>query len=57
MYEQPFAYSLTHAEGGWVWCVYDLDGETVDRGEAFQQSDAQDAIERSIRTAALSRLA
>lgn len=53
MSEQPYAYSLTHAESGWTWCVYDEDGETVAAGSVYSQSDAQAAIEDSIRLAAL----
>lgn len=51
MPDQPFAYSLTHVESGWSWRVYDEDGETVATGAGFSQSDAQAAVEDSIRRA------
>ncbi|WP_310540652.1 hypothetical protein [Phenylobacterium sp.] len=52
MTDQPFAYSLAHAELGWSWSVYDLDGETVATGLDRSQSDAQAAVEDTIRRAA-----
>lgn len=52
MTDQPFAYSLAHAERGWSWSVYDEDGETVATGLDLSQSDAQAAVEDTIRRAA-----
>ncbi|HQT52452.1 MAG: hypothetical protein Q8N10_04220 [Phenylobacterium sp.] len=52
MTDQPFAYSLAHAELGWSWSVYDLDGETVATGLDRSQSGAQAAVEDTIRRAA-----
>jgi len=52
MTDQPFAYSLAHAERGWSWSVYDEDGETVASGLDLSQSDAQAAVEDTIRRAA-----
>ena len=52
MPEQPFAYSLSHEERGWTWRVYDQDGETVAMGAQASQSDAQAAVEATIREAA-----
>ena len=52
MTDQPFAYSLAHADLGWSWSVYDADGETVATGLDLSQSDAQAAVEASIRRAA-----
>ncbi|MBP6545282.1 MAG: hypothetical protein KA220_01085 [Phenylobacterium sp.] len=49
MTDQPFAYSLAHAERGWSWSVYDEDGETVATGLDLSQSDAQAAVEATIR--------
>ncbi|MDO8380456.1 hypothetical protein [Phenylobacterium sp.] len=52
MTDQPFAYSLAHAERGWSWSVYDEDGETVATGLDLSQSEAQAAVEDTIRRAA-----
>jgi hypothetical protein len=52
MSELPFAYSLSHEEHGWTWRVFDEDGETVATGAQFSQSDAQVAVEDTIRRAA-----
>ncbi|WP_421934053.1 hypothetical protein [Phenylobacterium sp.] len=52
MTDQPYAYSLAHAERGWSWSVYDEDGETVATGLDLSQSDAQAAVEDTIRRAA-----
>ena len=52
MSELPFAYSLSHEELRWTWQVFDADGETVATGAQSSQSDAQAAVEDSIRRAA-----
>jgi len=52
MPDQPFAYCLNHEERGWTWRVYDQDGETVAAGAHASQSDAQAAVEATIREAA-----
>ncbi len=52
MPDQPFAYTLTHEERGWTWRVYDEDGQTVAAGAHASQSDAQAAVEATIRHAA-----
>ena len=52
MPDQPFAYTLTHEERGWTWRVYDEDGETVAAGAHASQSDAQAAVEQTIRLVA-----
>lgn len=52
MTDQPFAYSLTHAESGWTWRVYDEDGEMVGAGADLCQSDAQASVEDLIRKVA-----
>lgn len=52
MPDQPFAYSLTHEVQGWTWQVYDAEGETVAAGAHASQSDAQAAVEATIRQAA-----
>jgi len=52
MPDQPFAYSLTHEAQGWSWQVYDAEGETVATGADASQSDAQAAVEATIREAA-----
>jgi hypothetical protein len=49
MTDPPFAYSLAPAERGWSWSVYDEDGETVATGLDLSQSDAQAAVEATIR--------
>ena len=56
MSELPFAYSLSHEERGWTWRVFDEDGETVATGAQFSQSDAQAAVEDTIRRAAERRI-
>ena len=41
---QQFAYSLSQAEAGWTWRVYDENGETVASGADFERQAAQAAI-------------
>jgi len=50
--EKPFAYSLSHAEAGWAWRIFDEEGETVAQGTDLSQSDAQAAVESAIARAA-----
>jgi hypothetical protein len=50
--DQPYAYSLAHAESGWAWSIYDVDGETVASGLDPSQSDAQAAVEATLRRVA-----
>ena len=45
------AYSLSQAEDGWRWCVYDEDGVTVADGAHPSQAAAQAAVERTLRRA------
>lgn len=56
MSELPFAYSLSHEELGWTWRVMDEDGQTVATGAHASQSDAQAAVEATIRRAAELRI-
>lgn len=48
---KSFAYSLTQAEDGWRWRVFDEDGETVAGGAHPSQADAQAAVEMTLRNA------
>lgn len=45
------AYSLSQAEDGWRWCVYDEDGVTVADGARPSQAAAQAAVELTLRGA------
>ncbi|HEX7887650.1 MAG TPA: hypothetical protein VF474_16875 [Phenylobacterium sp.] len=45
------AYSLSHDEDVWRWCVYDEDGVTVADGEHDTQAAAQAAVEFTLRSA------
>jgi len=38
------AYSLSQAEAGWTWQVYDEDGETVASGADTDRQAAQAAV-------------
>ena len=49
MQEPLFAYSLSQAENGWRWSVYDEDGVTVGRGADLSRDMAKAAIERLLR--------
>jgi hypothetical protein len=42
---RSFAYSLSQAEDGWRWSVYDEDGQTVARGAHASRAAAQEAVE------------
>ena len=48
---RSFAYSLSQAENGWRWSVFDTDGVTVARGADLTRDAAQAAVERTLRTA------
>lgn len=52
MTDMPFAYSMSHAESGWTWSIFDEEGETVAQGMDMSQSGAQAAVESAIRQAA-----
>ena len=47
------AYSLSQAEDGWRWCVYDEDGVTVADGAHPSQAAAQAVVERTLRGAGM----
>ncbi len=49
---RAFAYSLSQAETGWLWSVYDEDGETVARGADASRAAAQAAIDAMLKRAA-----
>jgi hypothetical protein len=44
------AYSLSQAESGWRWSVYDLDGVTVADGADPSQDAALASIDRLLRS-------
>jgi hypothetical protein len=44
------AYSLSQAEEGWRWCVYDEDGVTVADGAGADRETAQAAVEHTLRS-------
>ena len=46
---KSFAYSLSQADEGWRWQVYDEDGETVANGAHASQAAAQEAVESALR--------
>jgi hypothetical protein len=46
---RSFAYSLSQAEDGWRWRIYDEDGETVARGAHPSQQVAQAEVETVLR--------
>lgn len=46
---RSFAYSLSQADEGWRWRVFDEDGETVANGAHASQAAAQAAVERTLR--------
>lgn len=48
---KSFAYSLSHDDDVWRWCVYDEDGETVADGVHPTQAAAQAAVELTLRSA------
>ncbi|PZQ63298.1 MAG: hypothetical protein DI570_09515 [Phenylobacterium zucineum] len=46
-----FAYSLSHDDNVWRWCVYDEEGVTVADGANATQDLAQAAVYSTLRTA------
>ena len=48
---RSFAYSLSQAEDGWRWRVFDEDGVTVADGAHASQAAAQAAVESMLREA------
>jgi hypothetical protein len=46
---RSFAYSLSQAEDGWRWRVFDEDGVTVADGSHSSQADAQAAVVAKLR--------
>jgi hypothetical protein len=44
MEQSLLAYSLRQAESGWMWNVYDLDGDVVASGTAATQSAAEQFV-------------
>ena len=48
---RSFAYSLSQAENGWRWSVYDEDGRTVARGADASRAAAQAAVESMLKRA------
>lgn len=46
---RSFAYSLSQREEGWVWRVYDEDGETVADGAHLNRAAAQAAVDRMLK--------
>ena len=48
---RSFAYSLSQAEDGWRWRVFDEDGVTVADGAHPCQQAAQAAVDRTLRDA------
>jgi hypothetical protein len=45
---RSFAYSLSQAENGWTWSVYDEDGIIVAGGAHPSRDAAQAAVERTL---------
>lgn len=48
---KSFAYSLSQAEDGWLWRVFDEDGVTVAQGAHANQDAAQAAVNAMLRSA------
>jgi hypothetical protein len=44
------AYSLSQAEEGWRWSVYDEDGVTVADGSGVDRESAQAAVDSTLRS-------
>lgn len=49
-----YAYSLSQAEQGWTWRVYDEAGEIVGAGQRKTQHSAEAAVKRTISEASRS---
>lgn len=49
-HDLSLAYSLSQAEEGWRWQVYDEDGVTVAGGELSSRDAAQAAVDRTLRS-------
>ena len=47
---RSFAYSLSQAEDGWRWSVYDEEGVTVADGSDMSRDAAQAAVECTLRS-------
>lgn len=50
---RSLAYSLSQAETGWRWSVYDEDGETVARGADMSRRAAEAAVNAMLASAAV----
>jgi hypothetical protein len=48
---QQLAYSLSQAEAGWTWHVYDENGDTVASGADSDRQAAQDAVNATLHAA------
>ena len=48
---KSFAYSLSQAEDGWRWRVFDEDGVTVAQGAHANQDAAQAAVNAMLNSA------
>ena len=48
---KSFAYSLSQAEDGWRWRVFDEDGVTVAQGAHANQDAAQAAVNATLNNA------
>jgi hypothetical protein len=51
MVNSSYAYSLSQAEQGWTWRVYDEAGEIVRAGQRKTQHSAEVAVKRAINEA------
>jgi hypothetical protein len=48
---RALAYSLSHENDVWRWCVYDEDGAVVAAGTHMSQDAAQAAVDTTLRLA------
>lgn len=48
MTNNSYAYSLNHDETGWMWKVYDEEGEIVESGRRRTQRAAESAATKAI---------
>ena len=51
-----FAYSLNQVESGWLWSVFDENGEIVANGAQASRSAAQDAVDQAMDRGQIERL-